>query len=409
MSLMARSTYADPRRLLRRRRRIARLQAIGYLIMLTCGIAAAIALPELRWYIGNALLFLLLGAVVIIPHELGHALAAKLLGMRVHAICIGTGRTLFAFHALGIQFEIKLIPLASTTMTLHKTTYFARTREWFKVAAGPLVNLTLFIIAISILPPREMLIALADNAPAPFAVFAIANLFVFIFNLLPQPFNDTFGPVGPDGHALLTIPFATDKEVQIWNSSNYLIEAIGYYQHQRYDDANRVLTEGMAMYPEDAALVSTRGALLLLTGQADEAIHVYEELLKRDDLDDSRLMIATNNLAAAHLQRDNEGDLEVADRLSAQAHNAMPWVTSFRATRGSVMVTTADTHNGLDLLEGVLKELEHPRDLAATLAYIALGHHKLNNESESRQALNAAIQTDVECPALAKVQRTITL
>jgi len=388
-----------------RRRRAAQWQAAGQLAAVVALLVVAALAPAARWYIVNFLLLLGLIAAMIVPHELGHALAARLVGMRVHSICIGSGPTLAEFTAGGVHVECKLVPLGGATMASHRTTYFARSRQWLMVAAGPAVNAALFALGLVWLPAADVLIAWADNQPAPLATFITANLFVCVFNLLPRKVSTAFGPVGSDGHALLTIPLATDADVQSWNSANYLIEAISLYRAHRYNEASRVLDEGLRMYPEDNTLMSTRGALLLLIGEADAAIDIYKQLLQRPGLDDGRRAIAINNLAAAHLQRDAPGDLARADERSAEAYQAMPWVTSFRATRGSVLVRQGAAAEGMNLLRGVLAEMEHHRDLAATLAYIALAHKQLARDDEADEAMAQAREVDAECPAIAVVQR----
>src|ERR1051325_4897201 len=68
-------------------------------------------------------LFLILS---IIPHELGHAMVARLLGWRVYQIVIGVGKTLFKRRWSGILFDLRAVPLCGATWMIPKDT------RWFR-------------------------------------------------------------------------------------------------------------------------------------------------------------------------------------------------------------------------------------------------------------------------------------
>src|SRR5579871_4018252 len=57
-------------------------------------------------------LFLIL---TIIPHELGHAIAARLLGWRVFAIVVGVGKRVFKFQLFNIVFSFHWLPIGGIT------------------------------------------------------------------------------------------------------------------------------------------------------------------------------------------------------------------------------------------------------------------------------------------------------
>jgi hypothetical protein len=52
----------------------------------------------------------------IVPHELGHAFAARLVGWRVFLVIIGVGKPFFKKELLGCCFEFRKLPVAGLTL-----------------------------------------------------------------------------------------------------------------------------------------------------------------------------------------------------------------------------------------------------------------------------------------------------
>src|SRR4051794_26990160 len=83
---------------------------LGYTIV---GVALAFV-PKwhmVGYYLLNCLLVDLFLLLVILPHELGHAIAGKLVGFRVFRIVVGAGRTFHERRMLGFKLELKTIPI----------------------------------------------------------------------------------------------------------------------------------------------------------------------------------------------------------------------------------------------------------------------------------------------------------
>src|SRR5579871_1841739 len=59
----------------------------------------------------SALLFVLFWIPLLVLHELGHAIVARLVGWRVEMIVIGMGRTLCRFHVGNALVELRVVPL----------------------------------------------------------------------------------------------------------------------------------------------------------------------------------------------------------------------------------------------------------------------------------------------------------
>jgi len=63
------------------------------------------------WFSLNVALWILFWLLLSIPHELGHVLAARLLGLRIYEITFGSGPTIFSRHLWGMKIEVKPFPV----------------------------------------------------------------------------------------------------------------------------------------------------------------------------------------------------------------------------------------------------------------------------------------------------------
>src|SRR5437899_718562 len=93
------------------------------------------------WVILGIVLVFALDHVIILLHELGHAAAAWLLGMRVFGVRVGRDKVMFNRMWGGVTYEIHWLPFGGFTNVGHRTPQWLRTRHMVMVAAGPAVTL----------------------------------------------------------------------------------------------------------------------------------------------------------------------------------------------------------------------------------------------------------------------------
>ena len=123
--------------------------------------------------------------LTIIPHELGHAVAARLLGWRVHQIVIGVGKSLWKRRWFGILFDLRTIPVAGATWIAPDDTRWYRFKRFLAIAAGPAVNASLGVGAVLMVQGKLSAFDF-DALPHWAQLFLGANLFVLIINLWPH-------------------------------------------------------------------------------------------------------------------------------------------------------------------------------------------------------------------------------
>ncbi len=107
------------------------------------------------------LIALLVFSVIIIIHELGHFLLAKMNGITVLEFSLGMGPRLIGFEKGGTQYSLKLLPFGGSCMMLgedgdeQEEGAFGTKSVWARmsvIAAGPLFNFLLaFVLSVFII------------------------------------------------------------------------------------------------------------------------------------------------------------------------------------------------------------------------------------------------------------------
>ncbi len=76
-------------------------------------------------------------SLCVLPHELGHALAALAVGMRLFTVCIGSfGKTAFVLRLFGYDFVFHTIPWGGYTLVTPKNTRLVRLRYFLVIFCG---------------------------------------------------------------------------------------------------------------------------------------------------------------------------------------------------------------------------------------------------------------------------------
>ncbi len=179
-------------------------------IVLVGGFLWVLACPqnEFAWIAFQAGLFLCFLTIVALPHELGHVLVALAVRAKVSKVTIGLGGILFKRKFIGTEWEFCAIPICGLTYVAVGDRYFYRIRNFFVSSGGPLVNCLFGIASLIVLffisSPWIVSIAKA---------FLFANIFAFLYSLLPRKVNVGGISTLSDGLRLLSLPFMSKSEI----------------------------------------------------------------------------------------------------------------------------------------------------------------------------------------------------
>lgn len=165
--------------------------------------------------------------VSILPHELGHALVARGVGMKVFKIHVGVGKTLFTRYLLGFHTEFPAIPFNGSTVAAPTNVSGLRWKLFAFILAGPLANLLLGGATLLFIPLTDVLeIHRIHDWLVLGQMFLSANLVVLVLNLWPRTFDSPSGRLANDGKQLWQVLFGRNDTVTNPMATRYALEAV---------------------------------------------------------------------------------------------------------------------------------------------------------------------------------------
>jgi Zn-dependent protease len=170
----------DPAPLTRGQRDVFLFFLLTFLALVTIGIIDEFTPRKLA-----APFFLLSWAVLLVIHELGHALMARALGWHVDLISLGFGRLRGTLRWGNIPVEIRTFPVSGFVVPRPRNLHFPRLKNCLIYAAGPGIEIVLVLIILITLG-KEALLTRTDSIPLiATQSFALAALTGAILNLIP--------------------------------------------------------------------------------------------------------------------------------------------------------------------------------------------------------------------------------
>src|SRR5579871_5188555 len=209
----------------------------------------------LGWVILNLALAYLFFLLHLLPHELGHALVARLVGWRVFKIVLGQGKTLGHFRCLGFRFEINAIPTVGITYATSAHARFYRFKRFLFVLAGPLTNVLLVGAVLLLLPVAQLIRPWPGTYLFAWQALLVSWLLLLIVNLFPfhvqVASGTTLSRVESDGLALCTAFFLSDAAIRERQAAYFVLEAMESFQERDYEAARKWNEQGLVLFPED--------------------------------------------------------------------------------------------------------------------------------------------------------------
>jgi hypothetical protein len=325
----------------------------------------------------------------IIAHELGHAIAARVLGLEVGAIVVGRGRKLFARDVFGVSFRVYAWPISGHVYIGGPRRRFMRTRIWLTFLMGPLTNGLLAFGAVVWWPELQGVF----GAPLVF-LWIVFNASLLLFNLLPYRITD-FGQSAPnDGLALLQIPRYQDKELAPYAHAALYVETLVRFEDGDYRRARSLCLQALERAPSDVPLLVALSACESHLCDHAATAAVLKPLLESPSSSEP-LVRATiqNNLAFALLMSDR-GSFDEADRLSSAAVSSFPCQMVFRTTRSLVLAANGRPEEALAILEYRHFKTADRKVRGHQEAARAFAYHQMDRHEEATAAAARSIALD---------------
>ena len=148
--------------------------------------------------VGAVTVLMLWGFPSIFFHELGHTIAAKLLGLRPTHLVVGEFNSIYSVRVCGIEVMFRLAPIGGVTLIDIPPTN--KLKAFIYTIAGPVSNALLVFGAISLWPHTSL--------KAILAAIILIEVGVVIQNLIPRSTDYEGIAVPSDGKRLLQILFS---------------------------------------------------------------------------------------------------------------------------------------------------------------------------------------------------------
>jgi len=325
--------------------------------------------------------------ISIVVHELGHAVAARLVGLEVGAIVIGVGRKLWSGEIFGTAVTLHAWPLSGLTFLGAQSLDFLRTRLWFATLMGPVTNALLALLAVEQWPDL-----VAKYGVPLLSLWIITNGLLALQSLVPRRFSHAGEMLSTDGLALLQIPRITLEQLESYLFTASLLRAYARFERREYAGARDICLKGLEHAPDNLQLQVLLTACHSYLGNYAGSRALLVPLLRQYANADGTVRAAIeNNMAFALLMSSPsagyDSDMLIeADRLSANAFTLFPCALPYRSTRSLILTATGRPDRALDLLaySHYATADRIPRGHCAIARAFAL--HRLGRGEESEEA-----------------------
>jgi hypothetical protein len=374
------------------------------------GLALVLVWPEVRAgrVFINLFFIEIFLMLTILPHELGHAWMARLLGMRVFKIYVGSGKTLFSVKLFGFDAEFRAVPMGGLVVATHRSIQWLRAKQLAFVLAGPVVNLLLAAAAWPFLDPEQLWSFLPMGQGVQLGLtFFYANLAILFESLWPHNVATVFGALPSDGKQLFLTFFLTHEKRELHHAMNFAMEVHSCHERGDYEGARSWLEKGLALYPDNETLLNWDGIIGLELMEYEKARECFMKLLHHDSKQPLMRPLMQNNIAYTNALLGGDELLKEADEFSQAAMTAMSWMPAVRGTRGTVLVAMGRIEEALPMLHDAMVQADSPPHKASNACMISIAEARRGNFDVARNYLEEARKLEPKCSLLSRAETVL--
>lgn len=374
-------------------------------------LGAVLAFYESQWgfLLLTFFLFHVFGILATVPHELGHALAARACGMHVFQVAVGVGKKLFECRIFGVLVEFRAIPYGGVTLALTANRERFRIREFVYALAGPLANLIIALVVLGVVGWDRIADFRPHEKVSPWTLLFASNALVFITNLIPRSFPSATGQMVSDGVHLIRAFMLKKDDLDQLRIAFHLAHADAARQRCDMKAVADWIERGLSDYPDDRTLLLHQGISLIEGQKFVEARSLFQKLLQDCDADDLGFRaLLMNDIAWVDALIGGKDLLDEADEYSDYAFKVLPWVAGVKGTRGTVLVERGGLRDGIPLLEASFREAEEPWGRAQSACFLAIAEARRGNPKAAAAYLKRARELHPDCFLISRVEKVQT-
>jgi len=359
------------------------------------------------WFFANVLLLGLISVFSIALHEVGHAVVAKLAGLRVYRLTIGLGAVLFQVRWGRLNLIVHAFPVAGYAQYSPHSEHNARLRMACATFGGIGFNLLAVLAVIAVEGTQVFSAAYWKSVyvePAPLALLGFANFLLMGWSALPLT-SDLTGP--SDGLLLLNIRRFGPAEVDNWIVHGYARE-VSYRGRTSRRAGLEEVTRALKHYPDQFQLLCQQAGLLLSTGNWKQSLEILLRLKADPSLPPSTKIQVLSLLAYAATMDEVAQLRPDLQNWTGQLFSVCagdPWV---RALRGRAVFASGRTATGLAMMRVSLRTRWLAPDERADIAcWLAVAEAESGRLDEAERLHELARREDPECVLLPTVETAI--
>ena len=304
----------------------------------------------------SAVFFLIFWAIMLVVHEVGHAVAAWAVDWRVRQIVIGFGPTLFRGRFGETDVQVNLVAVSGFVVPdpLSRAKY--RLKNAFVYAAGPGSEFLLrgvLLLAFgwdSVFGPSKELHFIALKTLAWVIVIGGG------FNLLPFASDG----MASDGLGICLSPLLKDSDIEARLVSHDCERIEKLLQREEIDNARHVCCAGLAKFPDNPRLMLLAIEISAAREGVESGLDEINALLARDDFQSPRPKWWPAELwllrAQLELRADEPSSMDIDRSLDrAENHGVAP--VDWMIVKGAALVERGLYEPGGNLLTNAFRRL----------------------------------------------------
>ncbi|MDJ0975120.1 MAG: site-2 protease family protein [Planctomycetota bacterium] len=345
--------------------------------------AAEIAVDfDLRKY--GALMVFVFWIPLLVVHELGHALAAKLVGWRVLELVIGFGKPVKRFRVGGTRVELRTFPLEGFVVPAPRTLRGAPWKNAFVYLAGPGVEIVLILVAGWLVGFDALLSRSDDLGMVTLQSACIAAAIGAAMNLLPFP---VAGGLVSDGLGVLLSLLSRPEHYEAALATPYRRRAAAALASGALDAGQAALREGLALHPSNAWLQIEQAVLQAAGGDGKGAQAALERLGSADATDAAAHVTWLHARARIALESLDDDLLVDADAAAEAALKSQSSDVATRITRGATLMERMRYAEASRLLGDAVYDAHDELDRARGLMYVAILEARRGRLDKAQKAM----------------------
>lgn len=330
--------------------------------------AALLGLEMLRGHelVRWSMLFMLLAwGPLIVVHELGHVVAARLSGFAVSEFVVGQGPPILRTRVRGARVILRAVPVSGYVMPHSVDGRRARLGMALTYAGGPLAELLLVgLIALALGPD---LLSRSDHLGVVAAQsVALAASMGAIMNLLPLP----AGEAVTDGLGMWLSLSLGDAEFSFTAAMRHVEEAEIALDDDRPEDALAAVACGQKALPDHALLLVEEAVCRAALGDEASAMELLERVRGLAHLS-QRLEAESLHAAARVVLELRDRSLLTDAREACRSALRLGARPQFLITMGRVQLALAQPEQALETLQEAYKLTKEPFREDRCLTYLA--------------------------------------